>query len=72
MKKKRQAEEFAQRLEAAIKCIEEDDLDSLKEIVPDLIPIDVRIKESGFLLFEGYLNMDWSQDYPFAHSCRMW
>lgn len=32
-------------IEEAIKCIEEDDLDSLKELVPKIVPTDLRIKE---------------------------
>jgi hypothetical protein len=58
MKRKGQSQEFAQGLESAIKYIEEDDLDGLKELVPGVIPIDVRVKEFVFMLFEGYLNLD--------------
>ena len=32
-------------IDEALACIDEDDLDSLKELVPKVVPIDLRIKE---------------------------
>ena len=37
------------KLAEALKCIAEDDLDTLKDIVPAHVPIDVKLKE--FLYF---------------------
>ena len=35
----------AQALEDALRCIELDDLENLRTIVPEYVPVDVRLKE---------------------------
>lgn len=55
---------MSDKLAEALKCIEEDDLDSLKDIVPAYVPVDVKLKEFfSFLCKQFRLGRDWKQPF---------